>query len=107
MINQVVKVVKIKYLLGLLVLLNIADAMLSQRLVEAGIGWEGNPFLQWIIGQSSFTLLKIAGVALAVILLWDIYRRHPRLATITTSCFIVFYSAILFWNSSLFLLPLV
>ena len=99
--------VKLKYLLGLLVALNIADVFLSQRLIEAGIGTEGNPFLHWIVGQSNFTLFKVAGVVLAAILLWDIYRRYPRLATITTSVSILFYSAILFWNSSLFLLSTV
>ncbi|MFC1970946.1 DUF5658 family protein [Chloroflexota bacterium] len=95
---------RLKLLLSLLILLNIADARLSQSLIEAGIGREGNPFLEGIVGQSNFVILKVAGVVLCILFLWDIHRRHPRLATITTSFFIIFYSAIVIWNSSLFLL---
>jgi hypothetical protein len=81
---------------------NIADARVSQSLIKDGIGTELNPFLHWIVGEPNFVIFKIAGVALSVIFLWDIYRRYPKLATITASFFLVFYSAILFWNSSLF-----
>jgi hypothetical protein len=83
---------------------NLADAKLSHDLVESGIGYEGNPFLQNVVGQSSFFTLKIAGVLLCVLLLLDISRRNKKLATITICFFIGLYSLILFWNASLFLL---
>ena len=91
-----------KYLLGLLVLLNISDALLTHFLVKLDIATEGNPFLAPLVGQPTFFVLKISGVLLSVVILWDIHRRYPRLAFIATSCFVAVYSMIVLWNLSLF-----
>ena len=92
-----------KYLLGLLILLNIADGVVTHFLVELGLGREGNPFLQGIVGQPGFMIIKVVGVIFCALILWDIYRRHPRLALVSTSCFITCYAAIMLWNLSLLL----
>ena len=92
-----------RYLLSSLVLLNIADAVISYFLVELGKGSEANPFLRHIIGEPGFIIIKVVGVFLCVLILWDIHRRHPKLAFVSTSCFVAIYAVIVLWNSSLFL----
>ena len=93
--------VTIKYLLGLLVLLVVADGLLTQLLITDGKAREGNPFLQSIVGENIFIVLKVAGALLCALILWDIYKRHPRVALISTSCFVAFYGVIVLWNLSL------
>lgn len=92
-----------KYLLGLLVLLNISDGLLTYFLIRLGLGREGNPFLLGLVHQPAFIIIKIVGVLLAVLILWDIYRRHPKLALWSTSCFVSLYGVIVLWNLGLFL----
>lgn len=92
-----------KYLLVLLILLNISDAVLTNQIVNLGLGREANPFLLNIVGKPSFVVLKASGVLLAGIILWDIYRRRPKLALVSTSCFVAFYGLIVLWNSSVLL----
>ncbi len=91
-----------KYLLGLLVLLNITDAVLTHFLVELGIGQEGNPFLLGLVGEPAFLVLKVTGVLLAALILWDVHRRHPRLASRLSLVFVLAYGIIVTWNASLF-----
>ncbi len=93
-----------KYLLGLLIILEIADGLLTNFLIKGGLAREGNPFLVPIVGETGFIVLKVVGVLLCAVILWDIYRRFPRVALVTTWCFVVFYGVILLWNLSLFAL---
>lgn len=65
---------------------------------------EGNPFLMDIAGESHFLAFKIGFVILAVIVLWDIHRHHPRLAFWTSSAFLLLYVGIVIWNSGLLLM---
>ena len=91
-----------KYLLGLLIGLEILDGLLTYFLIRNGIGQEANPFLRDIVLGDHFLLFKITGGILAVFLLWTIYTRWPRMALVCTSFFVVFYAVIVVWNSSLF-----
>ena len=93
-----------KYLLGLLVGFGILDGVLSHFLITDGLARESNPFLMAIVGETIFLILKVAGMLLCAFILWDIYKRYPRLAMIATSVFVVAYGVIVLWNSSLFLL---
>ena len=93
-----------KYLLGFLVLFVIGDGLLTHFLITDGIAREGNPLLQPIVGETGFIVLKIVGALLCALILWDIYRRYPRVALISTSCFVVCYGAIVLWNLSLTIL---
>jgi hypothetical protein len=93
-----------KYLLGLLVILVVLDGLLTQGLVNGGLAREGNPLLRPLVGEAGFIVLKVVGALLCAFILWDIYRRFPRVAIIATSCFVVAYGAIVLWNSSLFIL---
>ena len=49
-------------------------------------------------------MLKTAGAILAALILWDIGRRHPKLATIATSSCVVVYTVIVVWNISVYFL---
>ena len=92
-----------KYLLGLLILLNIVDGLMTHFLTQNGIGREGNPFLVQIVGEPVFMIIKVVGVLVCALILWDIYRRHPQLALVSTSFFVISYATIVLWNLSLFL----
>ena len=93
-----------KYLLSVLIILVVLDGVLTHFLIEGGLAREGNPLLQPLVGDFGFILLKVAGVLVCAFILWDIYRRFPKLALITTWCSVIAYSAIVLWNSSLFML---
>ncbi|MDD4859074.1 MAG: DUF5658 family protein [Dehalococcoidales bacterium] len=88
-------------LLGVLVVFVVADGLVTEFLVSGGIAREGNPFLESIVGQQGFILLKVVGAVACAFVLWDIYRRFPKLALVSTSCFVVIYSIIVLWNLSL------
>jgi len=91
-----------KYLLGLLAGFTIADGLLTYFLIRYGLAREGNPFLVPIVGEDNFMVLKVVGTILCVIILWDIYKRFPKLALISTSFFVVAYGVIVIWNFGLF-----
>ena len=91
-----------RYLLGLLVILVIADGLVTNYVITAGHGWEGNPFLRPLVGNAGFLVLKVAGALLSALILWDVSRRYRRLALAVTSSFVVFYGLIVLWNISVF-----
>ncbi len=80
-----------KYLLGLLIILVILDGVLTQFFIDRGLAREGNRFLEPLVGEAGFLVLKAVGVLLCAFILWDIYRRFTRVATIATWCFVVAY----------------
>ncbi len=93
-----------KYLLGLLIAFEISDGVLTHFLIRKGLAQEANPFLLHLVGESNFLILKVVGVLLCAFILWDIYRRLPRVALISTSFFVACYGAIVLWNLRLFLI---
>lgn len=93
-----------KYLLGLLIVLVVLDGLLTHFLLDGGLAREGNPVLEPLVGDVGFIILKVVGVLLCAFILWDIYRRLPKMAIIATWCFVVAYGVIVLWNSTLFLI---
>ena len=93
-----------KYLLGFLVALVILDGVLTQFLVDGGLARESNPFLQPIVGDIGFIVLKIVGALLCALILWDVYRHFPRVGVIAAWVAVIGYGGIVLWNSSLFLM---
>lgn len=93
-----------KYLLATLVAFVVLDGLLTELLLDGGMARESNPFLQPLVGDIGFMILKIVGALLCAFILWDIYKRFPRVAVITTWIAVVGYGVIVVWNSSLFLL---
>jgi len=93
----------LKYILAILILLVIADGVLTNILIQKDIASEANPFLVNIAGNAGLIIFKIVGVLLAVLILWDIYRRSPKLAFWVSAVFLVAYSGIVAWNLHLLL----
>ncbi len=93
-----------KYLLITLVAFVILDGLLTELLLDGGLARESNPFLQPLVGDVGFMVLKVLGALLCAFILWDIYKRFPRVAVIATWVAVVGYGVIVAWNSSLFLL---
>jgi len=93
-----------KYLLVTLVAFVILDGLLTELLLDMGMAREGNPFLQPLVGDIGFMILKVVGALLCAFILWDIYKRLPRVAVIATWIAVAGYGIIVVWNSSLFLL---
>jgi hypothetical protein len=93
-----------KYLISLLLLLVTSDGLITHLLVTDGLAREGNPLLQPIVGEIGFLVLKLAGALICAFILWDIYRRFPRVALVATSCFVTAYAMIVLWNLGIFAL---
>lgn len=91
-----------KYLLGLLAVFVILDGLLTHFLVGDGLAREINPLLAPLVGESNFLIIKVVGALFCVLILWDVHRRFPRLAKISTSCFAVVYGILVAWNLSIF-----
>jgi len=89
---------RMRYLLCTLIALVIFDGLISVFLVRHGLGREGNPFLESLVGEPSFLVIKVVGALLCAIIMWDIYKKQPKLAVISTTSFVVLYAGILFWN---------
>ena len=82
----------------------VADGLITRFLVTNGHALEVNPFLQAWVGQELFLTIKVSGAFLAILLLWTKYNTKPRLIHTITSVFLVFYTSIVFWNLSVFLI---
>lgn len=78
--------------------MEVADGVLTNVLIGRGIAREANPFLINIAGEAGFMILKVIGVFLAVVILWDVHRRYPRLAFWTASVFLLVYMGVVGWN---------
>jgi hypothetical protein len=83
-----------KYLLGALILLNIADSLLTHFIVTVGANSEGNPFVMSLVGQPAFFAVKTVDVIICVVILRDISRRYKRLVLVASSSFVAAYSGI-------------
>lgn len=94
---------RMKVLLGTLIFFVVLDGLLTELLINRGAAREINPFLQPLVGDIGFMLLKVFGALLCALILWDIYRRFPRVASIATWIAVVGYGVIVVWNASLFL----
>jgi hypothetical protein len=93
---------RMRYLLGALIALVVSDGVITHFLVQRGLAQELNPFLRTLIGGGNFLLIKVFGVLLAVLILWDIYKQWPKLARISSFCFVGLYAGIVGWNLSVF-----
>jgi hypothetical protein len=81
----------------------IADGILTNLLIKYDIAWEANPLLVHLAGNAGLIIFKIVGMLLVVVILWDIYRRSPRLAFIVSAAALTVYVAIVAWNLHLLL----
>lgn len=93
---------RMKYLLGALIALVVSDGLISHFVVAHGLAHEGNPFLRTLIGEQSFLVIKVVGALFCAFILWDIYKRRPQMAVISSWCFVGFYAGIVIWNLYVF-----
>lgn len=89
---------RFKCLLGALIALVVSDGVISYFGVSQGLAREGNPFLQTLVGERNFMLIKVAGAMLGAFILWDIHKTRPRMALISSYCFVGLYAGIVAWN---------
>ncbi len=97
-IGLALNTVRFRYILLLLAGLVVADGVITQFLIGTGIAREGNLLLQELLNAGNFMPVKIAGALLSGILLANIYRHYPKMALITSCCFILIYTGIVYWN---------
>ena len=90
--------------IGTLVAFVILDGVITELLLAHGLARESNPFLEPIVGQTAFMVLKTVGALVAAFILWDIYRHWPKLAIIAGWVLVSAYGVIVLWNASLFLI---
>lgn len=76
----------------------VADGLISQFLVTAGYGSEGNPLLASMVGGGSFLGIKISGAFLVTMFLWTKYNAKPRFVNNVAVTALVFYTVIVYWN---------
>jgi hypothetical protein len=93
---------RMRILLAILIVLVVADGLISRFLVINRFGVEANPFLASWISEDKFIYIKSLGALLAALLLWDIHKQNAKLARISTVFFVVAYSLIVFWNLLVF-----
>ena len=94
----------VRYILYTLFGVIVADGLITQFLVTGGHGSEANPFLVAWVGRGWFLAIKASGAFLATLLLWINYNKKPKLVYTIAVVFLVFYTAIVFWNLFVFLL---
>ncbi|MFC1917241.1 DUF5658 family protein [Chloroflexota bacterium] len=97
---------KIKYLLGILVALVIADGYITQFLVSEGLGLESNPFLEPFVSEWYFLVVKALGALFCALLLWDIFRKWPKLGMTAIPSLTAIFTVIVYWNLSIFFVSL-
>jgi hypothetical protein len=95
---------KMMYLLIALVSLVVLDGLLTEYLIPRGGVREANPLLEPLIGQTGFMILKIVGSLICAFILWDVYRRFPKVGTIAAWVAVFAYGVIVIWNTSLIIL---
>lgn len=100
----IVKARQMRYILYALFALIVADGILSNFLIVQKLGQEWNPFLKNLVGSEQFLLIKACGALLVVVIMWEIYKKRPRMAIVSSLCFLVLYTGIIYWNSFVFLL---
>jgi hypothetical protein len=88
-------------LLIILIAFVILDGVLTEYLIATGRAWEANAFMAPLVGQTGFMLLKVFGSMFCALILWDIYTRNQKLATIAAWVAAVGYGIIVVWNAGL------
>jgi hypothetical protein len=92
-----------KILLLIMSLLEISDGLFTHISVGKGIVQESNSLMESLISSGDFLTLKILGAVFCAAILWFVHKRFPHLALTVTSGIVVFYSAVMIWNTGVFL----
>ena len=85
-------------LLTLMVVLVVADGMVTRFVIKNQLGAEANVFLQDWVQSDSILILKLVGSSLAALILWRLYLKSHKMGWILTSFFASAYLLIIIWN---------
>ena len=85
-------------LLVILVGLVVADGAITRFIIKNRLGVEANPLLQDWVQSDTLLIIKLAGSALAALILWRLYLKSHKIGWVRTSFFVVLYSALIIWN---------
>jgi hypothetical protein len=91
----------ITHIIILFCTLEILDAIVTYLTVNAGLVWEGNKLISQLAGNWSFILLKSVGAVLSGFILKMLYEHFPKVAMAAAVSIVVFYGAVLAWNSGI------
>ena len=85
----------LQIILGLTVVMNLMDAILTLVVVKAGLTVEANPLMADLLARSplQFMVGKLALVSLGILLLWR--WRHHVLSMVGSVCIFAVYSSII------------
>ena len=89
---------KLLILLGSLLALFVADAVITRFIVANGLGVEGNPLLGLWVVTDQFAWVKLAAGLLVCLLLWDMHKRAGRPVYIITGVLVAIFAVIVVWN---------
>jgi len=87
-------------LLGLMIAVQLTDAISTQALVGIDAVREANPLVSGTINTGLFLPLKVLGLVIVSGLLWWLSQRLPRLAVLVTIITLILGNGVLFWNAS-------
>jgi hypothetical protein len=87
-----------------LIVLQVADAVLSNAVVARGLASEANPIVRGIVGGPAFLLVKIAGALICALALASLHRYAPRVSAACAGAAVLFYAGVLAWNSGALLI---
>jgi hypothetical protein len=76
----------------------IWDGIITQVFVNNRVATEANNIVAPMVHGGSFLSVKLAGVAVLLLLLWFIYKRFPRVALTAASFVTLFYAGVIIWN---------
>jgi hypothetical protein len=88
------------YIAGIVIILNLLDALWTLAFVEAGVAQESNPLMQraLALGPVGFVVAKLTLVSLSVLLLWRL--RHRRTAALALCSGAMTYALIVAYHVS-------
>ncbi len=89
---------QLNLLLATLIIVVVADGILTNFLINERLATEFNPFLRSLAGQDIFPAVKLAGGLIAALLLVSLSRKHPQLSRAVTISGVVLYTAVVYWN---------
>ncbi len=86
--------------LALMAFFFTTDAIATQFCVSHGYAQEGNSLAAGLVAHGQFVWLKCLGLIACLVLLGQLYKRFPRLATVTSLSAALFYVGVLLWNAA-------
>jgi hypothetical protein len=87
-----------RYLIGILACLVVADGLISNHIMSNGVGTESNLIIESIVGQTSFVLVKAIAAIISAMILWKVFKKHPRAGLVYIILFVIRYTGIIWWN---------